>query len=66
MTPIEYLDRLAHYLRIRAAGYRHSDPPSDLIHVATAIEQSAEHFRRNDPSLPPRKKYPDPESYYAK
>lgn len=66
MTPIEYLDLLAHQIRIEIAGYRHDQPaPGKLYTLAHNIETSAAYFRAQDPNLPPRKKYPNPESYYA-
>lgn len=58
MTPIDYIDRVAYILRMKEYEHRGnlSRISDEFGSLALSMERSAEFFRQQDPSLPPRAK----------
>lgn len=65
MHPVEYMDLMAHQLRMKEAAFIDVPVPDGFpTGIADSLESTARWYRRNDTSIPPRKKFPHPASYY--
>lgn len=65
MHPVEYLDLVAHQLRMQESGFIEVPVPEGFpVGMADTIEATARRYRENDTSIPPRARFPHPASYY--